>query len=189
MGQTYLIGDTHFGHTNIIRFCDRPFNDTHHMNTTMMQNWNSIVRPDDRIIHLGDFAMGMRNPDTMTRQLNGRKLLVRGNHDKEPARMLKWGWDFVIEELIIKVKNRRYLLRHYPIKNKEWLIAELQRTKCVALIHGHIHNNEGEEVMRHRQINVSAEVINYTPINIKDIHDQFTTHEITEGLIGELDVV
>ena len=56
--RVFFTSDTHFNHTNIIRFCNRPFKDVTHMNETIIANWNSVVGPDDIIFHLGDFCLG-----------------------------------------------------------------------------------------------------------------------------------
>lgn len=74
--------DTHFGHGNIIRFCDRPFRDAHHMNEILIRNWNEAVRPDQTVIHAGDFGLGSRSQvQNMLKRLNGGIILVQGNHD------------------------------------------------------------------------------------------------------------
>ena len=78
----FYIADTHFGHENSIRFCNRPFADVNEMNRTLIKNWNAKVTPDDDVYVLGDFAYrcatSVRN---IARQLNGKKHLVVGNHD------------------------------------------------------------------------------------------------------------
>lgn len=54
----FFTSDTHFNHTNIIRFCSRPFKDVEHMNETLIANWNRVVGPDNIVFHLGDFCLG-----------------------------------------------------------------------------------------------------------------------------------
>ena len=56
--NTFIIADTHFNHKNIIDYCNRPFTDADNMNTALIQNWNSVVKSDDIVYHLGDFAVG-----------------------------------------------------------------------------------------------------------------------------------
>ena len=76
----YLTADLHFGHENIIKYCNRPFNDVHEMNNTLINNWNSIVNEDDLIFCLGDFSF--READRYAKYLNGEIILIRGNHDR-----------------------------------------------------------------------------------------------------------
>lgn len=79
---TYFISDTHFQHANIIKYCNRPFEDTKVMDETIIMNWNSVVKPTDIVWHLGDVMLGNREnlADVMSK-LNGVKFLVKGNHD------------------------------------------------------------------------------------------------------------
>lgn len=56
----WFIGDTHFNHTNIIQYCDRPFTNVEEMNDYIIQQWNSVVGKNDTVYHLGDFALQSR---------------------------------------------------------------------------------------------------------------------------------
>ena len=61
MPSIWFTSDTHFSHCNIIKYCNRPFKDVDEMNKILIQNWNNVVRPDDIVWHLGDFALGDKN--------------------------------------------------------------------------------------------------------------------------------
>ena len=76
----WLIGDTHLGHKRICEYTGRPFSSVEEMDTAIIHNWNKYIRKDDWVICLGDFAFG--NPRPYLRQLNGRLILIKGNHDK-----------------------------------------------------------------------------------------------------------
>ena len=79
--NVYFTSDTHFGHSNIMRFCQRPFSDVTDMNNCLIENWNNKVGKDDIIFHLGDFAMGGSNLwNGILERLNGHKILILGNH-------------------------------------------------------------------------------------------------------------
>ena len=54
----YFIADTHFNHANIIKYCNRTFKNTHEMNEYIIQKWNSVVKKDDTVYHLGDVGFG-----------------------------------------------------------------------------------------------------------------------------------
>ncbi|MEP2529561.1 MAG: metallophosphoesterase, partial [Lentilitoribacter sp.] len=83
----WYTADTHFGHENIMRFCNRPFMSTSHMDAAMLENMWKLVSPEDHLWILGDFAFGSKAKDSvyveqMFNQLPGaERHLVVGNHD------------------------------------------------------------------------------------------------------------
>lgn len=81
----YFTSDLHLGHQNALRLCNRPFQDVDEMNRTLIQNWNQFVKKNDFIYILGDLTMklSLDEANQMISKLNGRKILVRGNHDKK----------------------------------------------------------------------------------------------------------
>lgn len=78
----YFTSDLHFNHANVIKHCNRPFNDVEHMNESLIENWNSVVKEKDSIYILGDFCL-KGNPFYFLDRLQGRKYLIFGNHDKK----------------------------------------------------------------------------------------------------------
>jgi len=83
--SVYFIGDTHFDHKNIIRYCRRPFSSITEMNKTIKNNWNGTVRDNDTVYFLGDWAFGERHKPAKywERQLKGIIVSIRGSHDRE----------------------------------------------------------------------------------------------------------
>jgi calcineurin-like phosphoesterase family protein len=175
----YLIADLHLGHANIIRYCSRPFlvSDVREMDHVLIKNWNYTISPANRVYYLGDLRYGNDAlPAQQYRQkLKGRITFIAGNHDDRelaavPSSLLDYG-------------GFRFLLVHDPADNQPafdgWVI------------HGHHHNNNLRHYpfidFEHRRINVSAEVIGYSPVNLKDIceliHDRMSRGDMTPILL------
>lgn len=157
MSQTWLIGDTHFGHENILKFTPpRPFDTIEEHDQTLIDNWNSVVRPDDKVYHVGD--VGFKNATYLGRILsclNGTKVLIKGNHDQ--LKLSQYALYF--KDVRAYHQLDRIILAHIPIHP-----ASLGRWK--GQIHGHTHFNSLDDP---RYYNVSVEVVDYTPVNFDTI--------------------
>lgn len=169
----FVISDTHFNHANILNFVSpegekvRPeFSSVEEMNEHMVERWNSVVRHNDTVYHLGDVHFGASLNEKSNRsilsRLNGRKYLCLGNHDN-PA-------DPTLYEHFKKVTFWNYLkefdasLSHIPLH--ESTLGEGRAGPNTIGIHGHIHRNPPPS---NRHINVSVEWINYTPVEVSSL--------------------
>lgn len=165
--NTFLISDTHFGHAGMLEFKDndgvplRPFKNVEEMDETMVDNWNRVVRPEDRVYHIGDVVINRRFLPIMNR-LKGRKKLIRGNHDlfklKDYAPYFEDFYGcYVLKDMI---------LTHIPI-HPDCLIHRFGTN-----VHGHLHSNvvcKPNGTLDTKYISVCVEKINYTPISIDDL--------------------
>lgn len=80
--REFIIADTHFFHESIISYENRPFDNVEKMNKTLIQNWNNTVCKQDRVYVLGDFMFHAgEHVKEVVEKLNGRKFLIKGNHD------------------------------------------------------------------------------------------------------------
>jgi calcineurin-like phosphoesterase family protein len=182
--QTWFTADTHFGHAKIIEYCDRPFESVGAMRSGLVQRWNAVVAPDDRVLVLGDFALG-RIDETLgvLRELNGVKDLVVGNHDRpfdlDPGRRAAWttrylaaGFRSVVQGTIGLTLGERYpvLAGHFPYagdSHGEDRYAEQRPFDSgLPIVHGHVHTTWR---LNDRQLNVGVDVNNYTPISEDDV--------------------
>ena len=164
----YFISDTHFHHSNIIRYCNRPFKDVNEMNETIINNWNTIVTNDDTIYHLGDFCLsGDDEIKNIFNRLNGSKILIRGNHDRKSVKFYeKIGFKVLTNPPII-LDEYKLVLSHVPLpdaKIKEGYIN----------LHGHIHNKRicddyPKNYSENKHINLSVDVTKFSPISIDKI--------------------
>ena len=139
----YFTADTHFGHENVIKFSNRPFENLAEMEKVLIENWNARVLPGDDIYIVGDFAWRAKHDHIMKclRALNGQKHLIMGNHDRKYLEFDDFRNSFVeIEkQLEIHFGNRqRVVLCHYPMA--EWH----QYHRGSFHIHGHLHNRKDE---------------------------------------------
>lgn len=171
----YLISDTHFNHANIIKYCKRPFSNIENMNKVIIQNWNDIVKENDVVFHLGDLGLGKREEVfNLVKNLNGKKYLLKGNHDK---------WcDSTYSDLGFQVIENPYILKEYKIILSHIPIPDCNIPHGFINVHGHIHNNklyecienyDPKEFSLNIHVNVSCEKINYSPINILEINNFF----------------
>lgn len=173
MHNVFFISDTHFGHANILTFKDndgnalRSFSSVEEMDEHMVEQWNKTVRPVDKIYHLGDCVIARKNLPILGR-LNGKKRLVRGNHDifKTEEYM-----QYFEEIYGVRVFSQEGLIcSHIPLHPDS-----LYRWR--ANVHGHLHSNRVmqktyKQVIDPRYISVCVEQINYTPIHLDEILDR-----------------
>lgn len=116
MPETLFVGDPHFGHGNIIRLAKRkPFEDVEAMDVALIRNWNAMVNDDDTVYVLGDFALCKGNrtkPSTYFYALKGRKILIRGNHDRDKTFRLPWDEVYREGQRIVTIEGRLITLNH-----------------------------------------------------------------------------
>lgn len=164
--KTFLIGDTHFWHHNIITFKRndgtplRDFSCVEEMNEHIIERWNSVVGPNDKVYHLGDVAF--KNSSSVASifpRLNGTKVLIKGNHDiLKPSVYLQFFKDIRAYHQLDKI-----LLAHIPVHPDSLSRWEGQ-------VHGHVHANSLADP---RYYNVSVEAINYTPVEFGVVKEYF----------------
>ena len=161
MGKIFFIADLHLGHENIIKYCKRPFENVEDMNMCLIDNWNKTVGDEDKVFVLGDFALSnSKNIIKWGKAFKGNKVLIRGNHDRATDAVYhEAGFQCVYKYPIFW--NQSFLLSHAPIA------ADMGK---VINIHGHTHNQLIEdEYVNNTFFCVSAEMIDYKPINFKQI--------------------
>ena len=184
MKDIWVISDTHFGHSNILKFRDSNtnrlirgdiFSNVNEMNDYMIEKWNSVVKPGDKVYHLGDVFFGSKEDfSILWPKLNGSKRLVVGNHDD--IKYLCYGGYFSKVSMWRLFSEFGLLLTHVPVHSSNLKVyvdevyAEEGDVESVQKqflnVHGHIHQNPSPEGPYK---NVSVEAIHYTPVNIEEI--------------------
>lgn len=179
----WFTSDPHFAHRNVIQYCNRPWENTKLMDESLIENWNKCVRKKDHIYVLGDFAFaGKEYTKSILSRLNGFKILVKGNHDKDAKTMLELGFDKVVENERVRIGNVDVLLSHFPYHpvkqhitfgnkiiyhgiddnvDNRYLHKRILDDGKTWLLHGHVHQ---AWKVRERMINVGVDVWNYKPV-------------------------
>lgn len=174
--HTFFTSDTHFGHANIIRFCNRPFKNVEEMDEALIENWNLVVSEDDTVFHLGDFAFGGSNVwKSIIPRLNGHINLIIGNHDRKNLRqgyMSSFG--MVVPQLQIEIEGNPIYLNHYPF------LCYGGSYRGVWQLFGHVHsgpNAEGLDISRLKtlfptQYDVGVDNNDYAPISYEEVKNK-----------------
>lgn len=154
----FFTSDMHFGHFNIIEFCDRPFESVAEMDSTLISNWNSVVGPNDLVYHLGDFVFkGKNSVNYIESQLNGKLIHIRGNHDRK-----SWCKLYPTSATLI-YRGIKIYLTHQPAE-KKGVPASTHVVFC-----GHVHQRwvwEPIEGLNIKNINVGTDVWGFKPVGI-----------------------
>lgn len=173
MPSIFLVSDTHFGHKGVTHFLKedgtklRPWDNPDEMDEALVQYWNEIVKPKDKVYHLGDVVINRKALKTLA-LLNGDKVLIKGNHD-----------NFHLDEYMPYFRDIRayhvmdkMILSHIPVHPES-------KGRFAANIHGHLHANrvrkaigfdqETNSIIYDKEIdpwyfNVSVEQTNFRPI-------------------------
>ena len=176
--MNYYIADTHFGHANIIRYDNRPFDSAEDMDKAMIDNWRSTVSPDDTVYVLGDFSW-YKEKETLEilDGLTGHKVLIKGNHDRISP-LISSRFDRVCDYAEITDNGTRVILCHYPMPFWNGQFRDTVH------LYGHVHNSHQYNVceslrrelkqlqdipMRMYNVGCMMEWMNYTPRTLKEI--------------------
>lgn len=188
--KVFFTSDLHLFHSNIIKYCERPFSNVDEMNDTLIRNWNNVVPEDGEVYILGDIGVWYgRNGivddvlNTYEYKLNGKKHLILGNHDSHfNKHKLGKIFGFVTNrlEMNFDVANRKQfiVMDHYP------MISWNKSFHGSWQLFGHIHTNKGQTFEKNRlitsQYDVGVDNNDYTPVSLKEI-DVIITKQILNG--------
>lgn len=151
----FFTSDQHYGHSNIIKYTNRPFKNVDEMNNTLITNFNSKVTKHDITVHAGDFAFKSNTyAQDIINQLNGNHIFIKGNHDKwfKNNKLLLW------EKYIDK---KHFVVCHYAMRT--W------NRSCHNSIHLYGHSHGMLPDMKNRSMDIGVDTNNYFPYSINEI--------------------
>lgn len=160
MPNLFFVSDMHFGHRNVIPYCNRPYASVEEMDDALVRNWNATVNSTDTVYHLGDWAFHNYH---RIGELNGFIYSIPGNHDQEREKKLAPFVQFTAEIHYLKVTPEvRFVLCHYPMS--AWKRAYKYH------LHGHCHGNAppGGPVQNRLDVGIDATRL-YRPAHLDEV--------------------
>lgn len=189
MGQIFYISDLHFGHDNILHLDNRPWKTIEEHDAALIKNWNSVVTNQDTVYILGDFCWLKEDRwIEILGQLNGHKVLIKGNHDLTPQKSKRYFQD-IKEYKEINDNGRKVVLCHYPIPCFKYHFRGGYH------LYGHVHNTFEYHMMAHQRYLMEelyghkCEMYNcgammdwmeYTPKTLDEIIEGYNKHNTTK---------
>ena len=153
----------------IHKFKTRPFSTVEEMDEALIDNWNSVVKPGDKVYHLGDVTFGNKENyiENIHKKLNGKKRLIVGNHDD-----VKFLAPYFEKVMLWRMfPDWGLLMTHVPV-HRSTLGEGRFDGKGMINVHGHIHQNPSPEGP-YKCVCVEQPHMNYTPINIEELRQEW----------------
>lgn len=174
----YFTSDLHLGHRNVIRLCNRPFTDIEVMDQMLIDNWNRRVQSQDTVYILGDLMFrNKKPPEEYLRQLNGKKHLIIGNHDRD------WIKKCDLDKYFASVSNLNFIsdgqhqmvLCHYPMMSWPHMVRAY-------MVFGHIHGNTDADywpliAQSERMLNAGVDVNSFQPVTFQELLNNNKLHK------------
>ena len=173
MANIWFVSDRHLNHSNLVlKFKDtegnpaRPnpvtntwFTSVEEHNEMMIEEHNKLVKPQDKVYDLGDFAFGPKSlHNGFAHRFNGHHRLIPGNHD-DIEHLMSFGF-YEKVEIWRLFKEHGFTCTHIPIHHEQF------RHNSIVNVHGHVHQNSVDDP---RWINICLEKTNMRPIHLDEI--------------------
>lgn len=157
----FFTADLHLNHGNIIKYCNRPFDNADAMNKTIINNWNNKVSANDTVYVLGDFCF-YGDIVNIAKTLNGKKILIKGNHDyKQSKRNLLEAFESVHDLYTYRYNGNKFTLCHYAMR--VWPSSHYGTRH----LFGHSHGALKE--VTPGSMDVGVDCHNFTPLSIDEV--------------------
>jgi calcineurin-like phosphoesterase family protein len=177
--EIYVTSDNHWGHKKSLEFCpdSRPFSCVEELDEALIERWNSVVKPNDIIYHLGDLTWYKRDKILeILKRLNGRKFMVLGNHDQivKNNRSVADEFEWVGDYKEIRVDNISIVMSHYPFLH--WN----HQHHSGLMLHGHLHSNRKDV----NTMDIGVDGNNLYPYNVRHIIEDLHVNVECDTRIG-----
>jgi len=165
----WFTADEHYGHTNIIKYCNRPFSSIEEMDKTIIDNFNAKVKSGDAVYHLGDFTLKeYERAKEYMHKLNGCHFFIIGSHDKWIVEGGECRGTYLKE---IKENGKVIVLCHYAMR--VWPKSHYGSWH----LYGHSH---GKLLSYGLSYDVGVDNNNFFPVSFDEIKEKMKTMEIAD---------
>lgn len=175
MNDIWFTSDEHYGHNNVIKFCNRPYTSLEEMTEGLIANHNSVVKKGDLVYHLGDMfwrTVPLHEAMSIRYRLNGQHFYINGNHEELFERNPELGKTFIWQKDIAKLKIRDYpniILCHYAMRVWEGSHKDAWH------LYGHSHNGLSRSVQGMTReesalsLDVGVDAFNMFPVSLEEV--------------------
>lgn len=188
MSKIYLTSDVHFNHLNILTYeaKTRPFANVDEMNEKIIENWNNVVAAKDTVYVLGDLGMGTLDKlPALVKRLNGKIILVRGNHDTPKRIALYQSLGIEVKDIdYLAYKGRFFIMCHFPNDSEEFIRMITHDNSEVVWLYGHVHSN-APKGYHDGTYHVGMDTNDLTPISLEQVWSECWPEEIMTPAIEE----
>ena len=166
----YFTSDLHLGHRGIIEMQNRPFKNVEEMNRVIVDNYNEVVHKNDTVYFLGDIShhMPIERVNELLSMMKGKKILIKGNHDKKYAPGL---FEEICDFKAVSLNGQYFALMHYP------MLSWPKKNSGSIQLHGHIHSDESYNSQNKKdnvkRYDVGVDANQFRPVSVKQIIDYF----------------
>jgi len=189
--KVWFTSDPHFGHRNIIKYCNRPFDSIEEMDEILIDKWNMVIDYDDLIICCGDFSLtNPKRTNEILTKLNGNKILIIGNHEKSVLSnkanrdMFNGGiYDLlnitVLDDEVVDEKQD-IILCHYP------MVVWDKSHRGSWQLFGHVHGMFDNDIkLSPNQIDVGVDSNDFRPISYQEVKEKITIKNLNRFKYGK----
>ena len=162
----YFTSDLHLGHRGIIEMQNRPFKNVEEMNRVIVDNYNEVVHKNDTVYFLGDIShhMPIDRVNELLSMMKGKKILVKGNHDKKYSSEL---FGEICDFKTVSLNGHYFALMHYP------MLSWPKKNNGSIQLHGHIHSDESYNSQNKKdnvkRYDVGVDANGFYPVSVKQI--------------------
>jgi calcineurin-like phosphoesterase family protein len=189
--KVWFTSDPHFGHKNVIKYCERPFDSIEEMDEILIDRWNMVIDHDDLIICCGDFSLtNPKSTNEILNKLNGNKVLIKGNHEKSILSnklnrdMFNGGiYDLLNITVIddeVEYGFQDIILCHYPMLS--WNKSHRGSWQLFGHVHGMLDN---DIKLSPNQIDVGVDSNDFRPISYQEVKEKITIKNLNRIKYGK----